>query len=72
MMAERIRKIIQGISSLNQSITASIGTSTVTSHRLDESTPETEADILIEHAELALRQAGAGGGNQTRHFDKLV
>lgn len=71
MMAERIRKIIQGINSLKQNITASIGIATVAPDQMLEKTPDTETDSLIEHAELALRQARSNGGNQTRHFNTL-
>ena len=71
MMAERIRKIIQGIASLKENITASIGIATVAPDRLFENNPEVETGTLIEHAELALRQARNNGGNQTRHFNRL-
>ena len=71
MISERIRKIIQSISSLPQSITASIGIASVTPDLLHEGNPNFASKALVEHAELALRQAQKNGGNQSRHFSRL-
>lgn len=71
MIGERIRKIIQSIASLPQQITASVGIASVTPDLLHEGNPAVASKALVEHAELALRQAQKGGGNQSRHFSKL-
>ena len=71
MIAERIRKIIQSITTLKQQITASIGIASISPDQLHDGNPAALTGALIEHTELALKQAKKEGGNQTRHYNRL-